>query len=121
MRPRHDSKDVGRKLLPHQVHGQMSVEVIIPGVLPHGPLAGRERMETTIREHADQPLTRKALLALLGDRIQQQLDFRLELLLRAKGPLRLVHRNLTEERRCAPSKVSYIKPESEIGLKPFPK
>jgi hypothetical protein len=32
----------------------MTVGIIIPGVLPHGPLAGCERLETTTLESADQ-------------------------------------------------------------------
>jgi hypothetical protein len=82
----------------------MTVGIIIPGVLPHGPLAGRERLETTTLESVDQPLTRKAPLALPGNRIQHQLDLHLELLLCAIGPPRLVLRDLTDEWRCAPTR-----------------
>jgi hypothetical protein len=87
----------------------MAAGVIIPGVLPHGPLAGREWLETMIHERADLPLTRKAPLVLPGNHIQHKLDLRLELL-RAIGPLRLVHRDLTSERQCTPPKVPDIDP-----------
>lgn len=88
----------------------MVVEVITPDVLPHGPLAGRGRLETMIHERTDQPLTRKAPPTLLGNLVQHHLDFRLELLLRVIGPLRLVHRNPACEWRSAPFKVPNIEP-----------
>jgi hypothetical protein len=80
----------------------MAVRVVIPGVLPHGPLAGRERMETTIHESMDQPLTKKVLLVLSGNHVQHQLDLWLELVLRVVGPLRLVHSDLIGEWWYAP-------------------
>jgi hypothetical protein len=48
----------------------MAVRVIILGVLPHGPQVGHERLEMTIHKSADQPLTIKSLLALLGNGVQ---------------------------------------------------
>lgn len=42
------------------IDGRMTVGVVAPGVLPHGPLAGRKWLETSFHEREDEPLTGKA-------------------------------------------------------------